>query len=181
MHFRDIIAKDAHPAIITEKHHHPRGQRLGLHGHLPCPKCGAAMIGTRATGKTKTYRYYTCNNPLKYGTDKCDMDRLNADEVDTAPLGAMATFYGSHHDLMHDAVTAAQQVYESSHETVTTRSAPRRQPQPTQGTRGNLRRQDQDHWPRPHDPGSAYPTRRYRTSRRGGTRLTGLRPQGCSC
>jgi hypothetical protein len=51
------------------------------------------MIGTRATGRTKTYRYYTCFNLARYDATKCDFTRLNADAVDTAVLDALAGFY----------------------------------------------------------------------------------------
>ncbi|GHH59710.1 recombinase family protein [Lentzea cavernae] len=136
IHYRDVITLDAHPPLITpeqfaeaERIMDARGESHARRaannsdyvatGRLPCPKCRTAMVGTRATGKTKTYRYYTCNKRLKYGTDACDQDRLNADALDQAVLDAVASFYGNQHQLIRDAVDAARKVYESSHETVT--------------------------------------------------------------
>ncbi|SES36079.1 Recombinase zinc beta ribbon domain-containing protein [Lentzea xinjiangensis] len=77
------------------------------------------MIGTRATGKTETYRYYTCMKRLKYGKDTCDQDRLNADALDQAVLDCVASFYGNQHQLIRDAVDEARKVDESSHDKVT--------------------------------------------------------------
>jgi site-specific DNA recombinase len=66
------------------------------------------MVGTRATGRNKTYRYYTCWNLARYDASKCDFKRLNADAVDLAILDALATFYRTQHDLIHDAVTTTR-------------------------------------------------------------------------
>ncbi len=136
IHYRDVITLDAHPGIITpeqfdeaerimdsrsESHSRRRsnGSDYMATGRLSCPKCHTAMVGTRATGKTKTYRYYTCNKRLKYGTDSCDQDRINADALDQAVLDSVASFYGNQHQLIRDAVAEARKVYESSHEKVT--------------------------------------------------------------
>lgn len=136
MHFREIVTKDAHPSIVSTAQYEEAlrllDQRADSHAHraasgsdymatgrLPCPRCGHAMIGTRATGKTKTYRYYTCLKRIKYGKDSCDMDRINADALDQALLTAVASFYGNQHSLIQDAVDAARQVYDSSHQGVT--------------------------------------------------------------
>ncbi|ONI92458.1 recombinase family protein [Saccharothrix sp. ALI-22-I] len=136
IHFRGVVAVNAHPGIIDPEqfeeaqrimdergdNHSNRaasGSDYIATGRLPCPKCGTAMLGTRATGKTKTYRYYTCNKRLKYGTGVCDMDRINADALDQAVLDAVASFYGNQHSLIRDAVEAAKKVYDSSHEAVT--------------------------------------------------------------
>ena len=65
------------------------------------------MIGTRATGRNKTYRYYTCYNLARYDTTKCDFTRLDADAVDTAIITALGGFYRNHHTLISDAITDA--------------------------------------------------------------------------
>jgi site-specific DNA recombinase len=135
INFREVTVENAHPSIIdTTQFDHAnrildeRGERHGHRaasgsdyiatGRIPCPKCGKPMVGTRANGKTKTYRYYTCWNITRYGKAKCDMARLNADAVDQALTDAIASFYRSQHILIRDAVEAARRHYQSSHETV---------------------------------------------------------------
>ncbi len=130
--FRDITTTDSHPAIIDtdtwthaqaileargESHAHraANGYDYILTGRLRCPKCGKAMIGTRATGRNKTYRYYTCFNLARYNASKCDFTRLNADAVDTAILEALAGFYRHHHTLITDAITNAQHQHQTAH------------------------------------------------------------------
>jgi site-specific DNA recombinase len=66
------------------------------------------MIGTRATGRNRTYRYYTCWNLARYDASKCDMSRLNGDAVDAAVLDALASFYRTRHDLIADAIAHEQ-------------------------------------------------------------------------
>lgn len=79
-----------------------------LTGRMRCLQCGKAMIGTRATGRHKTYRYYTCWTLARYDSNRCDFTRLNADAVDTAILDALATFYRTQHTLITDAITTEQ-------------------------------------------------------------------------
>ncbi|MFL6140390.1 MAG: zinc ribbon domain-containing protein [Labedaea sp.] len=73
------------------------------------------MIGTRATGRNKTYRYYTCWSLARYDATKCDFKRLNADAVDAAILDALATFYRTRHDLIADAIAAGQAQHRAAH------------------------------------------------------------------
>jgi site-specific DNA recombinase len=71
--FREATKTGTHPALITaetwekaqaildargESHAHraSSGSDYVPTGRLRCPKCGKAMIGTRATGRNKTYR-----------------------------------------------------------------------------------------------------------------------------
>lgn len=35
-------------------------------GKLRCPDCGRTMLGTAATGRSKTYRYHTCFTHARY-------------------------------------------------------------------------------------------------------------------
>ncbi len=63
-----------------------------------------AGIGTAATGRNKTYRYYTCWSRARYGTTTCDAHRLPAEAFDTAVFTAMTNFYRDHHDLIAQAV-----------------------------------------------------------------------------
>ncbi len=131
--FRDITAENCHPAII-EQHTFDDAQRLMeqrgesyaaragndtdflASGKLRCPRCHKAMIGTRANGRTKTYRYYTCWTRSRYGPESCDMDRIDADQLDAALLNSMATFFRTQHDLMAEAVTHAQRDHESNYD-----------------------------------------------------------------
>jgi site-specific DNA recombinase len=130
--FRDITTTDTHDPIIDPKtwaqaaaildargeshaHRAASGSDYVLTGRLRCPKCGKAMIGTRATGRNKTYRYYTCWNLARYDASKCDFKRLNADEVDIAILDALTTFYRTRHDLIRDAITAEQAQHRAAH------------------------------------------------------------------
>jgi site-specific DNA recombinase len=130
--FREATKTDTHPALITvetwekaqtileargESHAHraASGSDYVLTGRLRCPKCGKAMIGTRATGRNKTYRYYTCWNLARYDATKCDAKRLNADAVDAAILDALTDFYRTRHDLITDAITADQAQHRAAH------------------------------------------------------------------
>lgn len=78
-----------------------------LTGRIRCPKCGKALIGTAAHGRSKTYRYYTCFSRARYGTTTCDAQRINADALDEALLDALTGFYRHHHDLIQQAVAQA--------------------------------------------------------------------------
>jgi site-specific DNA recombinase len=130
--FRETTVTDTHAPIIDltrweqaqaildargESHAHraASGSDYVLTSKLRCPKCGKAMIGTRATGRNKTYRYYTCWNLARYDASKCDFRRLNADAVDTAVLDALASFYRTQHDLIADAIIHEQAQHRAAH------------------------------------------------------------------
>lgn len=55
-----------------------------LTGLMRCPQCDKAVIGTRAHGKKKVYRYYTCFTRSRYDSTKCNGHRLNADATEAA-------------------------------------------------------------------------------------------------
>lgn len=129
--FRETTLTDTHAPIIDltvweqaqaildargESHAHraASGSDYVLTGRLRCPKCGKAMIGTRATGRNRTYRYYTCWNLARYDASKCDFKRLNADAVDAAVLDAMATFYRTQHALIADAIAHEQKQHQAA-------------------------------------------------------------------
>lgn len=130
--FRETTVTDTHAPIIDltrweqaqaildargESHAHraASGSDYVLTGRLRCPKCGKAMIGTRATGRNRTYRYYTCWNLARYDASKCDFKRLNADAVDAAVLDALTGFYRTRHDLIADAITHEQKQHQAAH------------------------------------------------------------------
>jgi site-specific DNA recombinase len=125
LNFRDIVTNDCHEAIVDPNlfeqaqqillarsedysHRAANSSDYQLTGKMRCPKCDKAMIGTRAHGKTKIYRYYTCFNRTRYDTGKCNATRINADAVEPAVLDALASFYRDHHRLIADAITRAQ-------------------------------------------------------------------------
>ncbi|WP_245848703.1 recombinase family protein [Lentzea kentuckyensis] len=129
--FRETTVTDTHVPIIDltvweqaqaildargESHAHraASGSDYVLTGRLRCPKCGKATIGTRATGRNRTYRYYTCWNLARYDASKCDFKRLNADAVDAAVLDALATFYRTQHALIADAIAHEQKQHQAA-------------------------------------------------------------------
>ncbi|GGM82840.1 recombinase RecB [Longimycelium tulufanense] len=131
--FRDVTTENCHPALVdpntfaeTQRLMELRGDRQTNHaangsdyiatGRLRCPRCGKAMIGTRATGRSKTYRYYTCWTNNRVGNHACDMPRLNADDLDQALIDAVADFYATQHALISDAVQAAQQHHHAQYD-----------------------------------------------------------------
>jgi site-specific DNA recombinase len=130
--FRGITVTDCHEPIIAtqvweqtqvildargESHAHraASGSDYVLTGRLRCPQCGKAMIGTRATGRNRTYRYYTCWSRARYDTSVCNAKRLDADTVDAAVLDALAVFYRDHHDLIAEGVDAARAQHRAAH------------------------------------------------------------------
>lgn len=87
--FRENTVTDTHEPIIEtqvweraqaildahgESHAHraASGSNYVLTGRLSCPKRDKAMIGTRATGRNRTYLYYTCWNLARYDSSKRD-------------------------------------------------------------------------------------------------------------
>jgi site-specific DNA recombinase len=123
--FRGITATSSHPAIIDDaafaeaqrilaargEDHAKRaanGSDYLLTGLMRCPSCGKAMIGTRAHGRSRVYRYYTCFTRVRYDTARCPSTRLDADAVEHAIITALADFYRHQHDLIADAIAQAQ-------------------------------------------------------------------------
>jgi site-specific DNA recombinase len=91
------------------------GSDYHLTGLITCPDCGHKYIGTSATGRHRTYRYYTCFSRVRYGTHGCQAARLPADQADAAVLEALCDFYTQAGDLIADAVTRAQARHRDSH------------------------------------------------------------------
>ena len=82
-----------------------------LTGLITCPACGHKYVGTSATGRARSYRYYTCFSRARYGTHGCQAPRLPADQTDAAVLHALCGFYANCSDLIADAVTRAQTLH----------------------------------------------------------------------
>jgi site-specific DNA recombinase len=132
--FRSITTAGCHPPVIEPeifreaqqilaargKDHAKRaasGSDYLLTGLIRCPACGSAMIGTRAHGKTKTYRYYSCYRRTRYDTTACGGQRIDADAIEHAVTGALASFYRHQRDLIADAIAAAQADHRASQDT----------------------------------------------------------------
>jgi site-specific DNA recombinase len=131
--YGEVVVKDCHPKLI-EMHQFDEAQRIlatrsRSHGHraanssdyiatgrLNCPTCGAPMIGTRANGRNRTYRYYTCWTRNKYGTKVCNEPRIDADALDQAVVDVIASFYRSQQALIERAVAIAQNACENGRE-----------------------------------------------------------------
>jgi len=87
-----------------------------LAGQITCVHCGKRYLGTAATGKLYRYRYYTCYTRQRYGADACPAERLPADQVEQAVLGALVDTY-RRTDLIYEAVTAVAASIESMRDT----------------------------------------------------------------
>jgi site-specific DNA recombinase len=59
-----------------------------LTGLMRCGRCKKQYLGTAATGRSSRYRYYTCYTRQRYGTARCDNDRL----PDRRPTGSSRAF-----------------------------------------------------------------------------------------
>jgi site-specific DNA recombinase len=130
--YGDVYVENAHKALIGRKTwqkactiaatradaHTQRAMSDGdyhLTGLITCPACGHKYIGTSATGRNRTYRYYTCFSRIRYGTHGCQAARLPADQADTAVLQALCDFYATSSDLIEDAITRARARHREGH------------------------------------------------------------------
>ncbi len=130
--YGDVYVENAHKALISRdtwqracaiataraSAHSQRVLSDGdyhLTGKITCPACGHKYIGTSATGRNRTYRYYTCFSRVRYGTHGCQAARLPADQADTAVLQALCDFYTNATDLIADAITRAQERHRDGH------------------------------------------------------------------
>ncbi len=65
-----------------------------LSGLVVC-SCGTHCVGIAATGRSHTYRYYTCHARQRYGKNTCPLPRLPADTLDDAIVTRLV-------DMLHD-------------------------------------------------------------------------------
>jgi site-specific DNA recombinase len=131
--FRGITVTSCHPPVIEQttldqaqrilaargEDHAKRaasGSDYLLTGLIRCPSCGSAMLGTRAHGKTRIYRYYSCYRRTRYDSTACGGQRVDADAIEDAVIGALAGFYRHQHHLIADAVTKAQEQHAADHD-----------------------------------------------------------------
>jgi site-specific DNA recombinase len=100
-------------AILTERCEDRSRRRSNpseylLSGRLRCGRCGQAYIGTTAHGRSARYSYYTCFTRVRYGTKRCDNDRLPAEQLEQAVTRRLWKVLDDH-DLIDRAIT---QTYE---------------------------------------------------------------------
>jgi site-specific DNA recombinase len=131
--FRGITVTSCHPPVIEQttldqaqqilaargEDHAKRaasGSDYLLTGLIRCPSCGSAMLGTRAHGKTRIYRYYSCYRRTRYDSTACGGHRVDADAIEDAVISALAGFYRRQHHLIADAVTKAQEQHAADHD-----------------------------------------------------------------
>ena len=131
--FRAITVTGTHEPIIDPKtfdraeqlltvragdHSHRASNSSDYHltGRLRCPRCGRPLVGTRATGRNQTYRYYTCHSRSRYGNDRCDALRLDANSAEEGVLTALADLYRDQHDLIAKAVASARLDHDETHD-----------------------------------------------------------------
>lgn len=129
--FGDVCVEDAHPAIISRELFEDvqrililRGEEgsrrraansdYDLTGLITCPDCGLKYIGTAATGRSRSYRYYTCYSRVRYGRHGCSGPRLPADELDDAVLAALVGLYADS-TLIDEAVAAERRFRSQRH------------------------------------------------------------------
>jgi site-specific DNA recombinase len=125
VHFREVIAVDAHKAVVDpatfdlaqqillERGETPAkkanaASEYHLTGKITCPACARRYIGTNAYGRSRTYRYYTCWTRNRYGVDHCDAPRIDADALDAKVLDAVQDFYTNRLDEALDAIIASR-------------------------------------------------------------------------
>lgn len=53
-----------------------------LSGVVRCGRCERAYIGTSAKGRSRLYHYYTCSTRYRYGTSRCNADRLSREALE---------------------------------------------------------------------------------------------------
>jgi site-specific DNA recombinase len=124
IHFRDIVADHAHPALVDPDTFAQAQQILAVRGENParraaafsdyhltgkitCPRCRRHYLGTNATGRSRVYRYYTCATRSRYGVAHCPAPRIDADTLDPAILHSLAE-HCTHSGLLTDAITAVR-------------------------------------------------------------------------
>lgn len=145
VHFREVIAVDAHDAVIdpatfdlaqqilVERGETPAkkanaSSEYYLTGKITCPACTRRYIGTNAYGRSRTYRYYTCWTRNRYGVDHCDAPRIDADALDAKVLDAkvldaVQDFYTNRLDEALDAIIASRAAHHQARATYKTELA----------------------------------------------------------
>ena len=76
-----------------------------LSGVVVCGRCQRHYTGTAARGRNARYRYYTCCTRQRYGTARCNADRLPARALEEAVVDALHRTY-KRRDLLAEALAA---------------------------------------------------------------------------
>ncbi len=97
-------------ALLTERGAEPAKRAAHssdylLTGLVLC-SCGTHCVGTAATGRSRTYRYYTCQSRQRYGKGTCGAARLPADDLDAAVVARLVDLLADS-DLIEEAVARA--------------------------------------------------------------------------
>jgi len=110
INYRDLTVPGAHPPLVDQARFDEaqrimtaRGEACSqraastsdyhLTGLINCPNYGRRYVGTSATGRNRSYRYYTCFSRSRYRPTGCTSSRLDADatETPTAPNSPPST------------------------------------------------------------------------------------------
>lgn len=83
-----------------------------LTGLVVCA-CETHCVGTAATGRSRTYRYYTCQARQRYGKDTCDASRVSADVLDEAIVARLVELLANG-DLIEAAAARAREAARSA-------------------------------------------------------------------
>ena len=78
---------------------------------------GARFTGTAATGRHRTYRYYTCGSRQRYGRATCSAGRLPAEALDEAIVAGLLDLFKDG-ALIEEAVRRARERAGATHELV---------------------------------------------------------------
>ncbi len=78
-----------------------------LSGLIRCGQCNRAYVGTTATGRSRTYSYYTCSTRYRYGTKECSADRLPRELLEDQVFDQLAEVYRDS-ELIADALDQAR-------------------------------------------------------------------------
>ena len=77
-----------------------------LSGKLRCQSCGGSFVGAGAHGRNGYYRYYVCRTRQAKGARGCTGQRVPADDLEDAVIGALLATY-SNYDLLEKAASDA--------------------------------------------------------------------------
>lgn len=90
---------DQAQVLLAERGENPakraaHGSDYLLTGLVVC-SCGARYTGTAATGRSRSYRYYTCGARQRHGAAGCQAQRLPADTLDHTITKALLDLLGN--------------------------------------------------------------------------------------
>jgi site-specific DNA recombinase len=109
----DAEVFEAAQVILTERGEDASRKRSNSTDYLLsgrvviCGHCGSPYLGAAAHGRSGRYRYYVCCGRHVGGTIKCGADRVPADALEQAILGALGSTF-SQTDLLVRAIDTAR-------------------------------------------------------------------------